>query len=82
MHFGAKLYKGRDDGPLIIRENLDGQVFVIINAADRILLNGKAVGSHRFDLDRVQLAGRQVQGRFGRRCVGFVHLLPPTYWRR
>ena len=68
---GAKIHQGSDDRSLVSRENLNCQVFVKINVADRFLLGRKQVVFHRFDLDRVDLAGRQVQGRFGRVSLGF-----------
>src|SRR5208337_2657216 len=57
LYLGAKFYKSLDDGPLISREDLDRQIVGEINVADRFLLDGKQIPSHRFDLDRVQLAG-------------------------
>ena len=50
---------------LIRRKDLDGQVAIKINVANRLLLNWKQIGSHRLDFDRVQLARRKIHCRFG-----------------
>ena len=76
FHVVAHLGEQRDDPALIGREDLHRHVLIEVDAADRLLLDGKVALLDRCDLDRIELRIGQVHAvgtRTGRaRRVGIA----------
>jgi hypothetical protein len=68
FNLDAQFDKRFNNRSLIGREDIDGQVVGVTDAAYGLFLDIETVHLHWFDLDRGQLAGREIDGRTGRRA--------------
>ena len=70
FHLTAELRKGLDNGSLKSRKDLNRLFIGKADVSNCFLINRELIRSHRLDLDRGQLARRQIHRRLSIRRVG------------